>query len=212
MRGGLVAAEQAGRAQHQGAGADAGHVLRPGAARLQEGEHFFVAHHPQGAGRPARNEQEGQLLRTLLERQGRLHHQAGVAADRLARLPDQLHVIPGEAGEHLVRPDEVEGRELRVQEEGHQFPPVCRLVLGGRPRQQRRGGQAGSLKHRTPIHHPPPRGRRTPGRTTPECRLAWTRVSKKMPGCSDTSAIDQVVQAAVFLPDLDHHGFDGALV
>src|SRR5690606_30950285 len=67
VRGGLVALQQAGRAEDQGAGADGRDVFGSLPTACDEVQHFRILDHGGGSLEAARNEQDFELLRYIVE-------------------------------------------------------------------------------------------------------------------------------------------------
>jgi len=115
VAGRLVALEQAGRAQHQRAGAHRGDVARPRCLPAQEVERLGIGHqrHLAAAARHADHVE----LRALGE--GRRGHdrEAGIGRHRIARLPDHVQPGAGHAAQHLGRPGGVELRDVGIEQD-----------------------------------------------------------------------------------------------
>jgi hypothetical protein len=106
--------QQPGRAQQQRAGADRGHVARPGRQPAQLVEEGLVGHRL-GRAEAAGHAQQVAVLDIGQPRHAGEHQALGL--DLAARLAGDHHLGAGQAAEDLVRPGEVQVGDIGEQGE-----------------------------------------------------------------------------------------------
>lgn len=121
VAGGSFAGQQAGHAQQQAAGADAGDPLSLASPVGQEGDRLGIVHGADRTRRASRHEKKGRPPRAVGESRGGRYGNSGVAGHRVVRLRHQRHRGAEHAGEKILWTHQVEGGEAGVKQHGDLF-------------------------------------------------------------------------------------------
>jgi hypothetical protein len=120
VRGGAAAPQQSGMAQQQGPGAHAGHQPGRTAVPAEEVHGRGMLHRIQRPGGAARDEDHVHRVRHIVQPCGWLDRQVQVARHRIqcGLIGGQVDGGAQQAGEEIMRPDQIERGETGIQQHG----------------------------------------------------------------------------------------------